>query len=99
MSLWLLVPLLALGLTGAWFFIGPLADSRTTYAAAESAFRGLSAKMSLSPVDFQAPPLDAVGVDDRMVVLSWTSITRPGCRIEVDVDRRYANARPTWSCE
>lgn len=90
----LLMPIVLFG----WVWFRPAIDSTTTYVIAESAFKSFAAQMSMPLSDFD-PPSPISDLDgDRMVVLSWVSRSRPECRIEVDVDRLYANARPTWNC-
>lgn len=73
-------------------------DAEATFSIGESAYLDLAAKMGISKSDFQAPkPLDKASAS-RMVVLTWVNKSKPECRIEVDIDRRYSNARPTWQC-
>lgn len=83
----------------AWMWFGTLSSRQDTYAIAEGAFFNLTKKMKMNVSEFNAPPNIDPSDDSRMVVLEWVSKSKPGCRIEVDVDRKFANARPTWNCD
>lgn len=92
------VALLSLLAFGGYAWFASNLDTDATFSIGESAYLGLATKMGMSKSDFVAPqPLDKAS-DSRMVVLTWLSKSKPGCRIEVDIDRRYSNARPIWQC-
>jgi hypothetical protein len=95
-----------LAIAGAMILVGialifnfSLLDETQTTVIAESAFKSFAKHQNLSIQDFDAMPLNQSMQDERMVVLIWKSKSKLECRIEVDVDRRYSNARPTWNCE
>lgn len=81
-----------------WFASNQLLSRDDTYVIAESAFQNLAKRIDMEPSDFLPPQKDEIPVEDGAVVLRWHSKYRPECGIEVDVDRKYANARPVWNC-
>ena len=92
------VAALALVLTCLWLFMSRL-DARSTYDIAEGAFTDLAQHLQLPVSDFDPPPPVREGDRSVTLELDWKSKSKIGCRIEVDVDRRFGNARPAWSCE
>jgi hypothetical protein len=80
-----------------WFFTG-VTDSESTYEIGLSAFYWIAKRMYLSESDFVSPLHLDTSSKERMVTLEWMYKLHPQCGIEVDIDRRYANARPRWRC-
>ena len=85
---------LALGLWSFWPGIEPVA----TFDIAEGAFRDYVRQRGWSLDEFTSPSLEDVGSGDSVVRLDWKSKSQPGCMVQVDVDRKAANARPSWHC-
>jgi len=81
-----------------WMIFGPILGRDDTYVIAEDAFLKIAKKLEMDVSDFEVPKKTEISDESRQIVLQWQSKSRPGCRIEVDVDRRCANARPTWNC-
>lgn len=94
----IIVAITLVGAALSWWWLNSLIDARSTYSIAESAFHGLAVHMQMSTQDFDAPRYPREFGGARNIRLNWVSKKDPKCRIEVDVDRGHANARPTWVC-
>jgi hypothetical protein len=93
----LLAGALVLTAGGASWFLNTGLDPVDTYEVARGAFEMVARHENLDPGDFVPPP--PVGVNEPLLLtLRWRSRSRPGCGIEVDVDRVWVLARPRTYC-
>jgi hypothetical protein len=81
-----------------WWFAFQM-NPENTYVLGESAFSQAAQHMGLPTTDFVPPPPIDPKDSSRILTLTWMSKTKPGCYIEVDLDRRNAGARPRWGCK
>lgn len=94
--LWALVTFLVAAIAGTGWWLWPGLGASETYEIAESAFKDYAVYRGWPVEDFARP--EKIEMTGSVVRLDWKSKTKSGCAIEVDVDRKFANARPSWSC-
>jgi hypothetical protein len=80
-----------------FFYKKPIDDSQA-FIIAEGTFLSLAKHLKMMPNEFELLPSNRLPSGEKLVVFVWQSKTKPDCKIEVDVDKMYANARPTWIC-
>ena len=80
-----------------FFYRDPI-DEKQAKIIAESAFISLVKHLKMMPNQFEILPMNPQSSAQKVVVFVWQSKAKTECRIEVDVDMIYANARPTWIC-
>jgi hypothetical protein len=76
--------------------VWPDIGTEDTYIIAESAFKDYAKHRGWREKDFSPP--EKGPLKGTLVRLEWKSIAKGGCTIEVDVDRKTANARPSSTC-
>jgi hypothetical protein len=82
----------------SFWLVWPGIGVTATYDIAEGSFQDYAKHMGKAEQDFVAPPRLNSGDANTVVRLDWRSRSLPNCVIQVDVDRKTANARPSWQC-
>jgi hypothetical protein len=81
------------------FWGNNLIDWKTTDAIASGSFRSASVIGKFNESDFERLPIDEAEKRERHVTFVWVHRVQLRCRIEVEVDRKFANARPIMQCK
>jgi hypothetical protein len=82
---------------GVWS-LWPGIGAQAVFDIAEGTFKDYVSHRGWSTADFIPPTPSAAEREGSIVRLDWKSKKQPECSIQVDVDRKTANARPAWQC-